>query len=205
MSPPAQIYLMLCSSRENWEKCTDSRSWSRMLTIAAIHFTSFGRGKLGKFVFQLNLLFQINTRQLFCPLRHSALMCTTSWYLLFRWDLCHKTVLDCFKFRYFSWHFSHHRAYVAVPVTWMAVLLFRWVCAYQSYNRSPANAIFPQLELIQTIWKEFVRDPVSVSCTQLTGMAQATGHTHKLGEACSCCLVNVTIREWLPVVLCSSA
>ena len=47
----------------------------------------------------------------------------------------------------------------------------------------PANAIFPQLELIQTLSREFERGPVSVSYTVLlTGVAQATGHITTLGS-----------------------
>ena len=58
---------------------------------------------------------------------------------------------------------------------------FDWVC--EAYP-CPTNAIFPQLELIQTLSREFERGPVSVSYTvRLTGVAQATGHTYNLGEA----------------------
>ena len=46
-----------------------------------------------------------------------------------------------------------------------------------------ANAIFPQLELIQSLSREFERGPMSVSCTvQLTRVAQATGYTHRLAQ-----------------------
>ena len=57
--------------------------------------------------------------------------------------------------------------------------------------------IFPQLELIQTLSREFERGPVSVSYTLLlTGVAQATGHTYNLEER----PVHVTVEELLPVV-----
>ena len=68
-----------------------------------------------------------------------------------------------------------------LPVTRMAVPLFGWVC--EAYP-CPTNAIFPQLEFIQTLSGEFERGTVSVSYTvRLTGVAQATGHTYKLGRA----------------------
>ena len=45
---------------------------------------------------------------------------------------------------------------------------FGWVC--EAFP-CPANAIFPQLELIQTLSREFERGPVSVSCTAHWGRA----------------------------------
>ena len=67
-----------------------------------------------------------------------------------------------------------------LPVTRMAVPLFGWVC--EAYP-CPTNAIFPQLEFIQTLSEEFERGTVSVSYTvRLTGVAQATGHTYKRGQ-----------------------
>ena len=50
------------------------------------------------------------------------------------------------------------------PVTRMAAQLFGWVCKAYPY---PANAIFFQLKLIQTLLREFERGPVSVSYTVL--------------------------------------
>ena len=47
----------------------------------------------------------------------------------------------------------------------MAILLFGWVC--EAYL-CPANAIFPSLELIQTLSREFERGPVYVSYTVLS-------------------------------------
>ena len=75
----------------------------------------------------------------------------------------------------------------------------RWVCeAYQC----PANAIFPQLELIPTFLRELERGPVSVSYTVLlTVVAQETAN---LGEAFFghpvTVPVHVTVEELLPVV-----
>ena len=75
---------------------------------------------------------------------------------------------------------------------------FGWVC--EAYP-CPASAIFPQLELIQTLSREFERGPVSVSYTaRLTGVAQATGHTYNFGEAFLGRPVHVTVEERLPVV-----
>ena len=77
---------------------------------------------------------------------------------------------------------------------------FGWVC--EAYL-CPANAIFPQLELIQTLSREFETGPVSVSYTVIvrpSGVAQATGHTYNLGEAFFGCPVHVTVEEQLPVV-----
>ena len=80
---------------------------------------------------------------------------------------------------------------------------FGWVC--EAYP-CPASAIFPQLELIQTLSREFERGPVSVSYTLLlTGVAQATGHTYNLGEAFFGRPVHVTVEEQLPVDKLSSA
>ena len=68
------------------------------------------------------------------------------------------------------------------PVTRMVALLFGWVC---EACLCPACTIFLQLELIHTLERDFGRGPVSVSCTVLlTEVAQATGHTHKLGGLC---------------------
>ena len=62
----------------------------------------------------------------------------------------------------------------------MAIPLFSWVC--EAYL-CPANAIFPQPELIQTLSRESERGPVSVSYTVLlAGIVQATGHAYNLGR-----------------------
>ena len=82
----------------------------------------------------------------------------------------------------------------------MAFLLssFGWVC--EAYL-CPANVIFPQLELIQTLSREFERGPVSVSYTVwLRGIAQAIRHTYNLGEAFFGSPVHATVEELLPVV-----
>ena len=47
LHPTRLVYCLLTMSQAeqgNRENCTDSRSWSRMLAIAAIRFTSFGTG-----------------------------------------------------------------------------------------------------------------------------------------------------------------
>ena len=63
----------------------------------------------------------------------------------------------------------------------MADLPFGRVC--EAYL-CPANATFPQFELIQTLSRDFEGGPVSVSFTvRLTWVAQETGHTHKIREA----------------------
>ena len=106
-----------------------------------------------------------------------VLLGTHQWCPVLRdtlYALCGKTVLERLQFRYFSvitkpiWQSSVTR--MAFPLS-----RFGWVCkAYPC----PANVIFPQLELIQTLSREFERGPVSVSYTVLlTGVAQATGHT----------------------------
>ena len=80
----------------------------------------------------------------------------------------------------------------------MASPLFGWVCEAYPY---PDNAIFPQLELIQTLSREFERGPVSVSDTVLlTGVAQVTGHTYNLVEPFFGHPVHFTVEELLPVV-----
>ena len=67
-----------------------------------------------KFTLRMNLLFQINTRQLFCPFGYSSVVSSTAWYVLLRYALCGKTVLERLQFRYFSGPSSHHQAYLAV-------------------------------------------------------------------------------------------
>ena len=61
----------------------------------------------------MNLLFQINTRKLFCPFGYSSLsvVSSTAWYVLLWYALCGKTVLERFQFRYFRGQSSHHQAY----------------------------------------------------------------------------------------------
>ena len=85
-------------------------------------------------------------------------------------------------------------------VTRMAIPLFGWVCeAYPCLQA--ANAIFPQLELIHTLSREFEMGPVSVSYTVLlTGVAQATGHTYNFGELFFRRPVHVTVEELLLIV-----
>ena len=114
-----------------------------------------------KFTFQMNLLFQIKTRQLTRPCGYSSVVSSTSWYVLLRYALCGKTVLERFQFRYFSRPSSHHQAYVAVArARWLG-----WPFRFSGGSVKPpcpANAIFPQRELIQTLLRESERCPVSV-------------------------------------------
>ena len=49
------------------------------------------------------------------------------------------------------------------PVTLMAIPLFRWVC--EAYP-CPGNAIFPQLELIQTLLRESLKGAQCLSAIQ---------------------------------------
>ena len=83
----------------------------------------------------------------------------------------------------------------------MAIPLFkfRWVCDsdFEAYL-CPANAIFPQLELIETLLRQFERGPVSVSF--YTAVAQATGNTYNWEESFLGSPVHFTVEERLPVV-----
>ena len=202
----------MTSEQSIWEKCTDSRSWSRMLAIACYPFLQALELEIdasNEFIFSnqcqtaVSSFWVLISSVLYCVIR-SSLVCfvwqnhsesRTSPLFLSRlssvWVSCSDILAGSPVITKPIWQ---------SPVTRMAFQLssFRWVC--EAYP-CPANAIFPQLELIQTLSREFEKGPVSVSYTVLlTGVAQATGHTYNLGEAFFCSPVHVTVEEWLPVV-----
>ena len=108
---PLDIYWQVYSKWMSTERQTIWRSQSRVLASACCLFHNLW---YWKFTLQMNLLFQIDTRQLFCPLGYSSVVSSTSWYVLFQDALCGKTNLERFHFRYFSRQSSHHQAYMAV-------------------------------------------------------------------------------------------
>ena len=89
----------------------------------------------------LNLLFQINTRQLFRPLGTHQWCPVLSSSVCFVWQ----TVLERFLFRYFSGPSSHHQEYAAVASDSDGISSFKFRVGHEAYQ-CPANAIFPHLE-----------------------------------------------------------
>ena len=80
----------------------------------------------------------------------------------------------------------------------MAVLLFRWVCEAYQYPAIAANVVtvFPQLESIQNLLREFEQGAVFVSYTALLAeVAQVTSTGHTSGESIFGSPVNVTIGD----------
>ena len=180
---------------ERLRKCTDLRSWSRVLAIACY----FHRLWNWKFLASNEFTFQINTRQLFRPCGYSSVVSSSSWNVLFLFALCGKTVLERFQFRYFSGWSSHHQAYLAGASDWDGQSAFRvglWSLSVScQFYLSPAWINSNSLE------REFERGPVSVSHTVLpTGVAQARDILTTWGSP-----VHVTVKKRLPVVKRSSA
>ena len=139
---------------EQLRKCNGSRSWSRVLAIACYPFYKLWNWK---FTLQMHLLFKstpdssfvlLGTHQ-WSPIPHDT--------FVFRCALCGKTVPERFQFLYFSWPSSHHQAYLAVAGDSDGHSAFKFRVGLWSLSvwPCPANAIFPQRELIQTLSREF--------------------------------------------------
>ena len=95
----------------NREKCKDWRSWSRMLAIACYPFSQ----ALELEIHASNEFIISNQHQTaVSSFGYSSVVSSTAWYVLLRYALCGKTVLERLQFRYFSWQSSHHQAYLAV-------------------------------------------------------------------------------------------
>ena len=156
--------------------CTGSRSWSRMLAIASSPLHNLWNLK---FTLPLNLLFQINTRQLFRPCGYSSVVSSTLWYVLLRWASCHKTMLEEFQFQYFSGQSSHNQAYVVVPGDSDVCFTFGSVCeVYQC----PINVIFPLLEFAQTLSRESTNSLERVWQGRSVHLLYRTAHWGRAGD-----------------------
>ena len=101
----------VCRSPEQSRNARTREADQECLQLLVIRFHKLWKWK---FTLQMNLLFQINTRQLFCPFGYSSVVSSTAWYVLLRYALCGKTVLERLQFRYFSGLSSHPQAYLAV-------------------------------------------------------------------------------------------
>ena len=174
---PLDIYWRVYSKWMSTERQTIWRSQSRVLASACCPFHNLW---YWKFTLQMNLLFQIDTRQLFCPLGYSSVVSSTSWYVLFQYALCGKTNLERFHFRYFSRQSSHHQAYMAVAGDSDG---HSTLALWSLWSVSCLCYFFPAW--INSNSRESLKGAQCLSailyCSVLTGVTQATGHTYNEG------------------------
>ena len=154
-----------------------------------------------KFTLQMNLIFLINTRQLFRPFGYSSVVSSTVWYVFLWYASCGKTVLEGLQFQYFSWLSSHHQAYLAVTGDVDGLSAFKFRVGLWSLSVSCQCYLSPAWINSNSLERVSKGPRVSqLYSTAHWGQAGDGTYAYNLWEAFLGCPVHVTVEEVLPVV-----